>query len=260
MTITFATSVWENDWEFLLKTDRLEQAIARCHYPFTEKVLFITNVRNRQQVSTHADQLVQRGIIDRFIFVDEYAQQALDSLNISQQSAAPGYYYSIADYVSIYCCRTEYLLQFKGDSMVEPDAPQDWLRRGIKLLETRPDIKVFNLCWNHMVDAARVESLSETGDCFLGYGFSDQMYLVRAQEFKQTIYDQDHPASSRYPSYGGRAFERRVDSWMRNNQFLRATFKHGSYLHKNFPKNLFKRKIMLAILKFRSRNGASQPE
>ena len=77
--------------------------------------------------------------------------------------------------------------------------------------------------------------MEETGDFYIGRGFSDQCYLVRTEEFRRRIYNESHPASARYPCYGGELFEKRVDSWVRNHGHLLATYKHGHYLHKNWP-------------------------
>jgi hypothetical protein len=65
----------------------------------------------------------------------------------------------------------------------------------------------------------------------VGFGFSDQCFLVRTADFRAPIYNELNDLSARYPGYGGELFEKRVDAWMRNHGFLRATFKHGTYLH-----------------------------
>ena len=104
------------------------------------------------------------------------------------------------------------------------------------MLNTNTNVKVFNLAWNHDYNAAKTESEYEDSECYYGYGFSDQMYLIRTADFKQRIYEYYDKASERYPRHGGESFEKKVDSWMRQNHFLRATFKHSSYIHHNFSK------------------------
>jgi hypothetical protein len=73
------------------------------------------------------------------------------------------------------------------------------------------------------------------------------MYLVRTEDFRASIYEESHEASERYPHYGGELFEKRVDSWMRNNHHLRATHRHGSYLHQNFTKNPLAKRIAIFL-------------
>lgn len=43
-TVTFETKCYENDWEFVLKTNYLDEMLRRCSFPFTHKQLIINNV------------------------------------------------------------------------------------------------------------------------------------------------------------------------------------------------------------------------
>ena len=58
---------------------------------------------------------------------------------------------------------------------------------------------------------------------------------MRTSDFRAPIYGRWHPSSARYPTYGLDGFERRVDSWMRSEGYLRATYRHASYQHRNLP-------------------------
>ncbi|KAA6316250.1 hypothetical protein EZS27_033413 [termite gut metagenome] len=109
-----------------------------------------------------------------------------------------------------------------------------------------------NPTWNHCFNGAKKESIGEkTGNFYIGYGFSDQCYLVRTADFKAKIYDYSHPISKRYPKYGGELFEKRIDSFMRSKGRLHLTSTKETYIHKNFPKkNLFK-PVTLILLKLK---------
>jgi hypothetical protein len=235
MTITFETKVWENDWETILKTDRIEQMIDRCKYAFDEKILYINNVEDFDLVRRVADKLITNQVITKYIHVQEYAQEAMDFFSLSHEKLGKGYYYSIAELVSIYLTNTQYLLHFSGDSIVAPWTKRDWLSQGITTLETKPEVKVFNLTWNRKYRDAKRDSEIIDNNNYYGHGFSDQMYLVRTADFRAPIYEHYHPASECYPTYGGDLFEKRVYSWLRSHNYLRATYRHGSYLHENFP-------------------------
>ena len=236
MDVTFETKVWEKDWDLIMKTPFLGRTIDRCGNLIGKRVLYINNVKNAQQVILVANQLVAKGAIDNWILVEEYAEQALSYFNLSKEKLGVGYYYSIAELVAIYLCDTKYLLHFSGDATVVKGAPQDWLAQGIKVLEDNPRVAVFNLAETYDFKALREASESEDEACFYAYGFSDQMYLIRTVDYKQKIYEYYNAASERYPKFAGELFEKRVDSWMRENQLLRATYKHGNYLHENFPR------------------------
>jgi hypothetical protein len=219
--------------------------IERCNHAFNQKILYINNVQDYSKVAQVADRLIRSGVIDQYVKVSDYAGEALEFFSLSKDKLGIGYYYSIAELVSIYLTKTEYLLHFSGDSIVSKKTATQWLRDGIETLRNNNNVKVFNLTWNEEYSAAKKEADYDDLLNGYGFGFSDQMYLIRSADFKKPIYEFYDPASERYPKYGGELFEKRVDSWMRQNNFLRATYKKGSYLHKNFTKNPFLRKMQM---------------
>lgn len=244
--VTLETKVWENDWELVLKTSRLKDLVNRCNYTFERKILYINNVKNPLEVEKHAKHLINLGVIDKFVHVEQHSEEALNFFNLSKEKLGKGYYYSISELVSLYLTDTKYLLHFSSDAIPQKKLNSNWLNQGVKLLETKPQIKVFNLTWDKKYKEAKKESLAEDANFYYGYGFSDQMYLVRTADFRAPIYEEFNESSKRYPLYGGELFEKRVDSWMRNHEHLRATYKHGSYLHQNFNKNKLIKKIAIA--------------
>lgn len=230
--VTFETKCYEKDWEILLKTGRLEDMIAYNCFPFKERILYINNVADYKEVCPYAQRLVKDKVLTSYIIVDEYAKEALDFFGLNRESFKGGYYYSIAELASIYLCKTDYLLHFSSDSILEK--PFEWINQAIVKMEKDPRIKVANPVWNRRYFEARQESFEEDEDFYTGLGFSDQCYLIRANDFKARIYNEKNPASERYPEYGGELFEKRVDAWMRNHRYRRITSKHVSYIHKNF--------------------------
>jgi hypothetical protein len=243
MSVTFETKVWEKDYEIILKSGRLNKVIQRCHYPFQEKKLFINNVSDLYKVQKLADQLIHHSVIDQYIVVEDYAKEALDFFALTKENLGKAYYYSIAELVSIYLCKTQYLLHFSGDSIPMRNHHPQWLNHLIEKLESSPEISVANLLWNNKNNEAEHEALKKDALFYIGYGFSDQMYLIRTNEFRQKIYNEINNASNHYPSYGGELFEKRVHSYMLNHQRLRATYIHSSYKHRNFSKKSWGRKL-----------------
>jgi hypothetical protein len=233
--VTFETKCYEKDWEILLKTGRLETMISRNCYEFAERILYINNVADPDKVRRYAERFKERGIITDHVLVEEHAEEALAFFGLDRDSFKGGYYYSIQELVGIYLCRTDYLLHFSGDSILDGSFP--WIEQGITVLNSDKRIRTVNCVWNRKHDEARDNAFEEDDNFWIGYGFSDQCYLIRAADFRDRIYGDAHPASQRYPAYGGELFEKRVDAWARNNGYLRATYKHGSYLSKNFPRN-----------------------
>jgi hypothetical protein len=230
--VTFETKCYEKDWNVLLLTNRLMNMISYNSFPFKEKILYINNVNDPVLVSEYAEKLVNQGIITSYVVVDDYANEALDYFGIMKESFRGGYYYSIAELVSIYLCKTEYLVHFSSDSILAK--PFDWVTPAILKMNSNPSVKVANPVWNHSYDFARSESFAEDENFYYGYGFSDQCYLIKTSDFKANIYHEKNQASERYPHYGGELFEKRVDAFMRNRHFHRITYNKGSYIHQNF--------------------------
>ena len=232
-TVTFETKCWEQDWEVLLKTDRLEQMIARNRFAFAERVLVINNVDDPAEVARHARAAVDRGVLTRFHVAADHADEALRFLQIERDSFGPGYVYSIAELVGVYLCRTEFLVHFSSDSILR--APVDWLTPAIHAFRNVAVVGAANPMWHEQWP--RNEAVREGPDFYVGHGFSDQCYLVRTSDVRAPIYNEAHPWSARFPKYGGQSFEKRVDSWMLNHRRFRITYKRAWYDHENIRRD-----------------------
>jgi hypothetical protein len=247
-SITFATNCWEKDWDILLKTNFLENKILRNETTFTKKTLLINNVKNREKVEAYAKKNVTKGVITDYFFVEDYINEAMKRFELTKETFGKGYYYSNHELVSIYLCDTDYLLYFTGDTWLGEKV--GWVEPSIVEMEKNLNYKVANPVWNGKYDEAKKEAKSEIKSFYVGFGFSDQCFLVRTNDFKAPIYNESNPLSERYPKYGGETFEKRVDSWMQNHNFLRLTYKHGTYFHKDFPSNNFHRKMDILAGKY----------
>ena len=87
-TVTFETKCYENDWEFVLKTNYLDEMLRRCSFPFTHKQLIINNVSDISLVSKYAEEKVKAGIIDAYYI----AEDSLRFFEIDRSSFGRGYY------------------------------------------------------------------------------------------------------------------------------------------------------------------------
>ncbi len=232
-TITLETKCWEGDWKRILAGEHLRLLAERNVYPFSEKILMINNVIKPAVVSKHAERAIQKGWITKYIIVAEHAAEALDFFSVTRESLGIGYPYSIAELVGIFLCRSDFLLHYAGDCL--PAGASDWVSRSVGLMSQDSRIKVCSLYPGENRGGEKPGLVGETDDFYLGCGFSDQCYLVRTENFRQRIYNESHPASARYPRYGGELFEKRIDSWMQNHGHLAAAFKHAYYIHKNWP-------------------------
>jgi hypothetical protein len=240
-SITFVTNCWEKDWDILLKTRFLKNKIDRNNYQFTKKALVINNVKNRSKVEEYAKKAVVDGVITSYYFVADFIKEALAYFQLSKESLGKGYNYSNHELVSVYTCDTDYLLFYTSDTTLNQKL--SWIPLALAEMEKSSNYKVANPIWNDKVDEAKKESSCEIENFYVGYGFSDQCFLVRTKDFRAPIYNEENPASARYPEYGGDTFEKRVDSWMRNHNYLRLTYKYGSYFHEDFDRRFMRKRI-----------------
>lgn len=147
--ITFETKCWQGDWEVLLKTNYLERQIKNCNADFAKKRLLINNVDNIDEVKRFADLAVEKRIIDEYVIVDDYAEEALDYFGLRKDDLGIGYYYSIAELVGIYVCDTKYLLHFSSDSYLQKSRNYNFVEDAVQLLNSNYEIAVVNPIWNY---------------------------------------------------------------------------------------------------------------
>lgn len=236
-TVTFATSCWEKDWRtILLSPDYLKvKQIENHRFPFAEKVLIINNVHNLDEVKQAAQDKVDAGVLTRFVVAEEVVLSRFD-LKRSDFSAHVDasadwvFYNALAPLAAIDTAQSDYLLYLTGD--VTLDKPVNWIGKALRYMKKHPQAKVANLTWNDNFREAKKESYKRTWNFYVArWGFSDQMFLVKTEEFRRPIYGEIHPESGHYPR--GDVWEKRVFSFLINRQFERITYRRGSYTHDN---------------------------
>lgn len=228
-SVTFATSCWERDWRrILLDPDYLSRfQIGHHRFLFTERLLLINNVENLSQVCKAAEAKVKEGILTRYAI----AQNVLPHFELDRgQFTDWQYYNALAPLNAIRECRSDYLLYLTGDVFLP--RPVHWIPKALRFMEKAPNIKVANLTWNGNYREARKEAHRSTWNFYVQpQGFSDQMFLVRKEDFHAPIYGEVRPDSHHYPR--GDVFEKRVFSYMKNRGWERITYRRGSYTHEN---------------------------
>ena len=227
--VTFETTIFEKDWEVILKTGYLEKMIARCNYGFQRKVLIVNNVKNRKDVESVCQSKKRDGIINDFYFVEDYDKEVLDFFDIDPLSFRGGRIYSMPPLVGIYLCETRYLLRFTGDSIIINDHP--WIDESISLMD------------GEIISAApKVDFYDERnpiriiGDFQVTKAFSDQCFLADTDVFKKKIYNYTSEYTSNYPAYAGQPFERRIADFMFCENKFMITNTKALYTSKNFEK------------------------
>ncbi len=243
--VTFFTNCWEGDWRYLLKTPRLQNMIENNNFKFKEKILCISNVNNPSIVKKHADYWVKKGVLTSYFMAQDYTKETLEFFGLSSEELKQSYKYTIPPLTSLYLCKTEYLLHHTGDVILPRKT--DWISPSFIELNKNNQFVVANPVWDSNYESAKSESLSEIEHFYIGFGFSDQCYLIKRDVFRRPIYQEWNDASARFPEYGMWGFERRIDSWMRNHNLYRLTYKLASYRHDTFPKKIWKQRIEILL-------------
>jgi hypothetical protein len=242
-TVSFATCCWERDWRLiLLDPDYLKVKQIENHaFPFQERLLIINNVKDLAAVKKAAQARIDEGVLTRYLVAEEMASESLSFFRLKRSDFRPVrdafsvnsdwiYYNALGPLSAIYACQADYLLYLTGDVRLEEKI--DWIGKSLRKMEKNPRYKVANLTWNGRFDEARRESYKKGWNFFTAkQGFSDQLFLVKRSDFRQPIYGEIRADSAHYPR--GDVFEKRVFSYMKNRDWERITYRHGSYIHQN---------------------------
>jgi len=206
LDITFATKTSKKDW-----TRFLAGAFERKSdfYPFKHKILYLNNE-------------VPQDIVWPYETYDVIAHmdEILDFFELKNHDFRGGLWFSIAELAAIYNCKTKYLCYVQSDTLLTAD--NHFVDKAIQILQDNPNIAV-------------VSPLSEVNTWHdkegLDHFFSDQLWVVRTDEFRKAIYNYKTPVLNEYPSYGGANFERLVGRYLHRTKRYRKIIEESWYEH-----------------------------
>jgi hypothetical protein len=203
--------------------------MANSHcYSFSKRIVIINNVADRLAAEERADDLKNSGEITEYYFVADLLENTLRKAELTLADLEPNVHYTNWALTAAFLDWSEFFVHCDAD--VRLKERRDWITPSLELMMQDPRIAVANPNWTS--DSLTQEVREFHGDFGIGYGFSDQLYLVRRTEFARPIYQFYAPISLRYPmSAMGRIFEQMVDSYMRVNGRMRATLTTVEYIH-----------------------------
>ena len=247
LKISFATSVWEKDYRFILgDNDYLEtQMIENHNFPFDEKVIIINNVDDIDHAYKLASRKLDSGILTKIFIAKESEKEMLCFFKVQREDFTAYrvnekgegllvndnwiYYNGLAPLSAIYNCDTEYLLYQTGDSRL--DQKIDWIEDAIFMMQKNKQYKVANLNWDNGMGAVFDAYNLERKYLISKKGFSDQLFLVKTEDFKNPIYGTVREDAKHFP--WGDTFEKRVFSHMVDQGWERITLGDKFYISKN---------------------------
>jgi hypothetical protein len=250
--VDLVMNVYEATYRNALKPGHLRAIVTDNAFKFNKVVVLINNVHDRGDATLYAQRLQKSGELDAFYFVQDLLDDALLKAGLNRKDLGPIAYYSDWAIVALFLPKSAHWI-CHWDAEVRMKDPVDWISPSINLMERNGRIATANPNWGKI--GLDKETIITDGDFSLGYGFSDQVYLLRTAEFARPVYRYFAPASLRYPlSYVSAIFEQRVDSYMRSNRRLRATYRLATYVHpdnegKSYPVRTWKNSIMRVLNK-----------
>jgi hypothetical protein len=197
-------------------------------FRFSRRVALINNVADVEDARARAETLVASGELNAHHVVSERLPEALRMAGLRRKDLGRLLHYSDCSLVAVTLEGSPWLLYWDPDIYLEQ--PRDWITPSLDRMDSDRRLMVANPLWEDPTLEATTQELD--GDFAIGQGFSDQVYLVRREEFAAPIYSQRCIARYRYPvSAVCDVFEARVDSWMRHHGRLRLTYLPARYRH-----------------------------
>jgi hypothetical protein len=196
--------------------------------------VLVNNVDNPTATHDRLAALAARGVVDRAVAVAQHLDRACAATGTRPRHFGRYLHWSDAPLVALSLDGPDLVLYWDPGADLVPGSA-DWVGPSSELLLARDDVLVANPRW---ADEATVLTEVDRRDLpfGLGYGFSDQVFLMRRSRAPRRLrrllpYWLRSPVSARYPFTGATAFELLMDVHMRTSRLLRATHLGAEYRH-----------------------------
>lgn len=226
--IDLVVNCFERTYRDVLAPGHFRRIEADNSVRFAMRTALINNVDDRAAAEALARARRDAGEIDRWIFVADALEQALERTGLTKAELGPIAYFSDWALVGVTVDGPDFVLLWDAD--VRLREPSDWVSPALELMGRDPRVLIANPNWEFPnIDDFTFET---DGEFHLGHGASDQVMLGRRCELGRPIYNDRTLALRRYPvSHLGDIFEARIDSHLRRAGRLRASYAPVVYLH-----------------------------
>lgn len=206
-----------------------------------EVVALVNNVVDRRDARERADALVAAGEISAYAFVADHLPEALRAARLPARALRRRPYLLDYGIVMPHVVRTEWLLGWDAETRLPQTA--DWLGPSLDLLED--DRRVFHtsLAWTVAPGepGPHGEAVDHVGEFALGWGFSDQLFLVRRDDLIGPLWRSFAPAAAVRHAPHPYTFEYRVEAHQRAVRRHRATLTSTRYETNDLPTGVVER-------------------
>lgn len=232
--VEFVVNCFERNIVQVTRPGALEAAVAQHRYPFALRTLLVNNVADRPLAARLAQAAVDRGEIDRFAFVEDHLDRALRVTGLRRSDFGRYLHWSDCCLVALTLDGPELLCYVDVDLALRGDG--SWISASLAAFKTDSRLCVANPNWRMADGTTSVaeESDESAAGIFIGYGFTDQIFLCRRSDFCRPLLNRwlplvlSSPASARYfgwqaPRHNTLFFEQIVDAFMRRKRMMRLT-------------------------------------
>lgn len=229
-SVEFMVNCFERNIDEITSPGFLTRAVEQHLHAFAIRTLLINNVVDSKRAKILAQRCVERGEIDRYLFVDELRDKALRVTNLRQADFGRYLHWSDCCLTAIVAEGPDLLCYVDADLMLH--RPYDWIAAGLEVMRDDRRVAVANPAWVMADEESSVATEADEAGSgyYLGYGFTDQAFLVRRTRFAVPLRRRwiplwlDCPVSVRFPTaHSALVFEQVVDAFMRRNSLLRVT-------------------------------------
>ncbi|QGF23888.1 hypothetical protein [Raineyella fluvialis] len=234
--VEFVINCFERNIDLVTRPGFLTAAVGQHRFDFDTRTLLVNNVNDRDAAATLAQAAVDRGEVDRFFFVQDLFPKGLEATGLRARHFGRYLHWSDCCVAALVLPGPDLLCYVDVDLTLAQ--PFDWISPALEVMRSDPRVAVGNPTWK-MLDgrsSARDEADEEGTGHVLGYGFSDQVFLLRRSVFTRRLLPRwlplwvACPASCRYPAvHRGFFFEQVVDGFMRRHGLLRVTVLGASF-------------------------------
>lgn len=173
--VDFIINVWEGTYREVLVPGYIRKIVDDNIFLFRKIIVVINNVANPSEVHSFVELLQESGEIDAYVFVSDHLQNALKVAGLTRKDLGRIGYYSDWALVAISLSgNAPWICHW--DAEVRLDSAFDWISPALDLMKMDGRIAVANPCWSAI--GAEKEAIAIEEDFYLGYGFSDQVFLV----------------------------------------------------------------------------------
>lgn len=240
-SVGLVVNTYERTYREVLSPGFFPEIAAQNRRECDEVVALVNNVVDRADARDRAEALVAAGEISAYAFVADHLDEALRAARLPARALRRRPYLLDYGLVMPHVVGTRWLLGWDAETRL-PEAT-DWLTPSLDLLVD--DRRVFHTSLAWSVGPGEPgplgEAVDHVGDFALGWGFSDQLFLVRRDDLVGPIWRSFAPAAAVRHAPHPYTFEYRVEAHQRAVRRHRATLTTARYETNNLPSGVVER-------------------